>query len=282
MQRDVDLEFGAAPTTSIHVDIAYADDTALVSNNIQRLQFTLDRLIVRAAMYGLTLNWDKTVHLQVRHAQDIHTPSGTALKTVASAVYLGSLLCADGKTGSSIARRIGEARGSFTALQSVWKHANISRHRKTHLFNACVVSKLTYSLEMLCLRKADRDRVDAFQVQCLRKIHGIPHSMISHVSNDEVREQARQTRLSQQIFEKQLLYYGKNLRLPDSAVTRNIVFQKGSTQLVAYDKRARGRPRLEWATVLRAHVVTMTEHAELDQLLHPQIWRSLVRPYCAH
>ena len=64
VQQDVILEFGAAPTTSIHADIAYADDTALVSDNIQRLQFTLERLIVRAVMYGLTLNLDKTVQVK--------------------------------------------------------------------------------------------------------------------------------------------------------------------------------------------------------------------------
>ena len=127
VEQDVISQFGCAQADVLCSDVAYADDTALVSNDMDRLQFFLDRLIFRARMYGLEPNWDKTVHLRIRHDMDIRTPQGMPLKTVTSAVYLGSLLRADGKTGASVARRVGEARASFDALQAVWRHANIRK-----------------------------------------------------------------------------------------------------------------------------------------------------------
>ena len=210
-------------------DVAYADDTALLSNDIQRLQYSLDRLIMRAQMYGLEPNWGKTVHLQIRHNSDIFTPQGAPVKVVSSAVYLGSLLREDGNTGASIARRVGEARGAFESLKTVWKHANITRQRKLYLFNACVVTKLTYSLEALCLRQADRDKIDAFQAQCLRKIFGVPHSMISRVSNEAVRNMSRHHKISSRVLYNQLVYFDKLASASDTNLLRSYVCQKGSS-----------------------------------------------------
>ena len=86
VEQDVISQFGCAQADVLCSDVAYADDTALVSNDMDRLQFFLDRLIFRARMYGLEPNWDKTVHLRIRHDMDIHTPQGMPLKTVTSTV----------------------------------------------------------------------------------------------------------------------------------------------------------------------------------------------------
>ena len=247
-------------------------------------------------MYGLEPNWDKTVHLRIRRDMDIRTPQGMPLKTVTSAVYLGSLLRADGKTGASVARRVGEARASFDALQAVWRHANISRARKVNLFSACVVSKLTYSLETLCLHTADRVKIDAFQAQCLRKIFNIAHSMISHVSNAEVRRRANQQCLSQQLLARQLFYYGELSALPSESLPRQSVFQSGTSRLLDPGRRRRGRPRLQWASVMHAHALTIAtcmHGGALSQeeaarqtfgrgMFNRQAWKEEVLRYCSN
>ena len=89
------------------------------------LQMTLDRLLVSAAAYGLVVNWSKTVHMQVRHSEDLLSPSGEAIKSVSQAVYLGGLLCNNGLANASLARRLGEAKLSFHELSLVWAHANV-------------------------------------------------------------------------------------------------------------------------------------------------------------
>eukprot|EP00959_Pyramimonas_sp_CCMP1952_P372708 7804671-Pyramimonas_sp.AAC.1 len=60
VEQDVISQFGRSSGDAFSADVAYADDTALVSNDVARLQFSLDRLIFRARMYGLEPNWDKT------------------------------------------------------------------------------------------------------------------------------------------------------------------------------------------------------------------------------
>ena len=113
VDEDVQAVLGSAPPTGINVDIEYADDTALISDNIPRLQVVLERLLYRASMYGLEPNWSKTVHLQVRHNVNVVTPQGAIIKPENSAIYLDSVLKADGSTGASIARRLGEAAAAF-------------------------------------------------------------------------------------------------------------------------------------------------------------------------
>ena len=226
-------------------------------------------------MYGLEPNWEKTLHLQIRHNGDIFTPQGTPVKVVTSAVYLGSLLRADGRTGASTARRIGEARATFDSLKTVWKHANITRQRKLYIFNACVATKLTYSLEALCLRQADRDKLDAFQAQCLRKIFGIPRSMFSHVSNEAVRTISRQSWISLHVLSSQLVYFDKLKMAPNTSLVRSFVFQNESSDLVVHGKRGRGRPRLQWATVVQAHAQTI-QQSHGQAVLHGEAWRRAV------
>eukprot|EP00959_Pyramimonas_sp_CCMP1952_P208850 4368503-Pyramimonas_sp.AAC.1 len=149
--------------------------------------------------------WGKTVHMQIRHTSDAFTPQGAPVKIVSSAVYLGGLLREDEDTGASVARRVGEARGAFESWKTVWKHASITRQWNLYLFSARVVTQLTHSLEALCLRQTDRDKINAFQAHRLRKRSGVPHSMISRVSNEAVRNMSRQRKISLRVLYNQLI-----------------------------------------------------------------------------
>ena len=121
------------------------------------------------------------------------------------------------------------------------------------MFRAYIISKLIYGIETLCLKKADRDKLDAFHVQCLRQVLGIPHSMVSRVSNAEVRRRAHEVALSQTVFFRQLLSFGRIAAMPDSLFRRTI-FSAGSVEPASsHAPRRRGRPRLTWGSLVRAH-----------------------------
>ena len=288
---DVDAEVvqhplaqGAVATCS---DITYADDVALASSTPALLQVKLHALISKALLYGLEPNWTKTVHLPVRHAETIMMPDGMPLKEVETAVYLGSLLTTRGSTKTVIARRIGEAKGVLKDLQAVWRHANLTKRRKLEIFNACVVSKLLYSLETLSFRAADWSRIDAFHAQSLRKITGIPHSMLSHISNAEVWRISAQRQLSKTLLCRQLLLFGKIAGMPDESCMRSAVFVPASCCPVQPGRRGRGRPRLRWETTLHAHALEILDdhHGNLNQMLrevpHPNHrWKMAVSRYC--
>ena len=58
-----EVEEVVGPSMSRCLDITYADDTALMSEDPQAIQKVLDTLVERALRYGLTPNWSKTIHM---------------------------------------------------------------------------------------------------------------------------------------------------------------------------------------------------------------------------
>ena len=249
------------------LDITYADDTLLVSSSTQRVQLQLDTLVATAKSFGLEPNWGKTLHLQVGQAGDLYTPIGTSVKNVSQAVYLGAVLTGTGGCCAALGRRIGEARGAFDKLCAVWKHANINKYEKIKIFEACISSKLLYSLECECLLAADRKRLDGFHCRCLRKVQGFLHPMISHISNAEVLASASAQPISITLRDRQLSLFGKIAALPDTSLVRRVLFVPGSVvpaQLVG--KRARGRPKLTWSNTVYALALEACGHDA--QVLH--------------
>ena len=163
-------------------DVLYADDTLLASQHPENLQRLLNAIVEEGKKYGLELNWDKTVQIQVSTGISISRPDGGAIKTVREAVYLGGLITCDGRVASELSRRIGEATGVFIKLRKMWSHSSVGVARKFKIYESCVLSKLMYSLDSVWLLRAERARLDAFHCRCLRRLLGIPCSLISRIT----------------------------------------------------------------------------------------------------
>ena len=199
-------------------------------------------------------------------------------------MYLGGLLSANGSPSTAVTRRLGEATGSFNKLERVWKHSSLTSKRKLAVYQACVISKLLYGLEVICLRQAERTRIAAFHARCLWLILRIPHSMISRITNAEVLRQADSLPLSEKVQRRQLLMFGRIATLPGEHPLRTAVFEPGQIlpkQLTG--KRCRGRPRLAWANALFAQAVQTAGGSvqSLNNLLNNNLnsktlWRSAV------
>ena len=203
--------------------------------------------------------------MQLAQGRDAFDSSGNALTTSEQEVYLGSLLTCCGRAAPSISRRLGEARASFLKLQRVWRHANITKHRKIEIYLSCVVSKLLYSLECETLRLSDRKRIDAFHYRCLRSICRIPHSMISHISNAQVLQTAGTSSLSGTLQTRQLALFGRIAALPSSSFLRSSLFSDvGITPRTLEGPRKRGRPRVTWASTQHAKALQLFEGSQLE------------------
>ena len=203
LMEDVDelmapvLSKASAEPFLVSRDILYADDTLLLATDAPTLQRHLENIVQIGKRYGLELHWGKTEVIRVRHDGVIYAEDGRPLNNKDRVVYLGALLHAAGDPKAEVDRRIGEARSSFACLEKVWSHANLTVKEKLRIFDACVVSKLLYGLDSLCLRQAERRRLDGAQALWLRKILRIPHSYISRIANEEVRRKAGVAPLSQ-------------------------------------------------------------------------------------
>ena len=165
-------------------------------------------------------------------------------------VYLGSVLCSDGSSGSEVSRRIGSARAELDKLSRVWKHAGISSTRKLNSLEACVMSKLLFNLHALCLTKVESRRLDAFHVKCLRQVLRIPHSFYSRASNETVLTRAQARPASQALMERQLLWMGKLAARSDCDPLRQTIFHCGPRRMELKGpegRKKRGRPKQNWA-----------------------------------
>ena len=243
--KGIDLE--TEPPFVVSRDVLYADDTLLVSKHLGNLQALLDRIVSEGQRYGLELNWDKTLHMKIRSAEDFPTPDGGVIKSVRQAVYLGGLISCDGRATAEVTRRLGEGSQIFAKLERVWKHASISSARKIELYEACVVTKVMYSLETLWLLKADRCRLDAFHHRYLRRILGIQHSYYSRVTNASVLQQAGSCLLSTRLLQRQKKLYERIGQLPDESFVKRLVCDENGQPILWATSRGRGRPRQQWA-----------------------------------
>lgn len=191
------------------------------------------------------------------------TPTGDAIQVKHSFKYLGSMLSSNGLVGTELSCRLGAARKEFDNLCRVWSHASLPKHKKLRIYDACVVSKLNYSLETVYLNAAEVRKLDAFHHRCLRRI------CISRVSNEVVRATLHTKPLKHVLLKRQLLYFGSLAARPRDNV-RNFVFTAEGVSLKPLGgQRQRGRPRANWTRYL--HKVSL-EIAREDASALATMW----------
>ena len=144
----------------------------------------------------------------------------------------------------SINSRLGTARADFDTLMKVWSHSNLKIERKYEIFQACISSKLLCCLHTTWLRKAEVNKLNAFQSRCIRKLIGVKPSYWSRVSNQTVLQTVGAKPFSQMLLQQQLQYFGDIARRPTGHVLRDMIFQASNTNLVQVPgPRRKGRPR---------------------------------------
>jgi hypothetical protein len=188
----------------------------------------------------------------------------------------------NGSVDAELARRIGQATGEYKALQRVWKHASITRKKKLQIFEACVLSKLLYSLHTLVLTKVQTRRLNAFQAKCLRQICGIAPSFVSHVPNQGVLDSAGVKSLSTTLLQRQLYLFGSVARKSPGSIVRDVALEPGTVRpKVWWSRRRRGRPRTAWAPYVYNHARALAgSERQLSSLLQDEaLWRHAVQHY---
>ena len=152
--------------------------------------------------------------MNVNSNDPIFRPDGAALEKKRSIIYLGGIISCDGKCDAEVRRRVSEGKAAFKMLARLWCHANLTIHRKLQIFNACISSKVLYSLDSLWLLKVDRARIDAFQCFCLRRILRIAPSFVSRVSNRDVLIASHQVAYSVTLETRQVQLFKKIQLMP--------------------------------------------------------------------
>ena len=89
-------------------------------------------------------------------------------------IFLGSKITADGDCSHEIKRRLLFDRKVMTNLDSILKSRDIILPTKVHLVKAMVFPVVMYGCESWTVKKAERQRIDAFELWCWRTLLRFP------------------------------------------------------------------------------------------------------------
>ena len=86
----------------------------------------------------------------------------------------GSKITADGDSSHEIKRRIFLGRKVMTNVDTILKSRDITLPTKVHLVKAIVFPVVMYGCESWTVKKAEHQRIDAFELWCWRRLLSIP------------------------------------------------------------------------------------------------------------
>ena len=96
------------------------------------------------------------------------------METVTDFIFLGSKITADGDCSHEIKRRLLLRRKAMTKLDSMLKRRNITLLTKFCLVKAMVFPVVKYRCESWTIKKAECQRIDAFELWCCRRLLRVP------------------------------------------------------------------------------------------------------------
>src|SRR5574340_1277690 len=96
------------------------------------------------------------------------------METVTDFLFLGSKITADGDCSHEIKRCLLFGRKAMTNLDSILKSRDITLPTKDHLVKAMVFPVVINRCESWTVKKAERRRIDAFELWCWRRFLRVP------------------------------------------------------------------------------------------------------------
>ena len=99
---------------------------------------------------------------------------GETVETASDFIFLGSKITADGDCSHEIKRHLLLGRTVMTNLDSILKSRDITLPTKVHLVKAMVFPVVMYGCENWTIKRAERQRIDVFELWFLRKLLRVP------------------------------------------------------------------------------------------------------------
>ena len=163
---------------------------------------------------------------------------GETVETVAALIFLGSKITADGDGSHEIKRRLLFGRKVMTNLDSILKSRDITLSTKVHLVKAMVYPVVMYGCESWTIKKAEHRRIDAFELQCWRRLLRVPCT-VRRSNRSILKEISPGCSLVGLILKLKLQYFGYLMQRADS-------FEKTLMLGKIEGRRRRGRQRMRW------------------------------------
>ena len=140
---------------------------------------------------------------------------GETVETVADFIFGGSKITVDGDCSHEIKRCLLLGRKVMTNLHSIFKSRDITLPTKIHLIKAMVFPVVMYGCESWTVKKAERQRIDAFELWCWRRLLRVPWTA-RRSSQSILKEISPGCPLEGLMLKLKLQYFGHLMRSVDS------------------------------------------------------------------
>jgi len=210
-------------------------DTTLMAESEEELKSLLMKVKVESEKVCLKLNIQKT-KIMASGPITSWEIDGETVETVSAFIFLGSKITADGDCSHEIKRRLLLGRKVITNLDSILKSRDITLSIKVHLVKAMVFPVVMYGFESWTVKKAERQRIDAFELWYWRRLLRVPWP--ARRSNQSIlKEISPGISLEGMMLKLKLQYFGHLMRRVDSL---------GKTLMLGGigGRRRRGRQRM--------------------------------------
>ena len=180
----------------------------------EELKSLLMKVKVESEKVGLKLNIQKTKIIASGPVTSWQI-DGETVETVTNFIFLGSKITADGDCSHEIKRHLALGRKTVIRLDSILKSRDIILLTKIRLIKAMVFPVVMYGCESWTIKKAERQRIDAFEVWCWRRLSRVPWTA-RRPNQSILREISPNYSLEGLILKLTLQYLGHLLRRTDS------------------------------------------------------------------
>ena len=150
-------------------NLRYADDTTVMAESEEELKSLLRKVKEESEKVGLKLNIQRTKNMASGPITSLQI-DGETMETVRDFILGGSKITADSDCSHEIKRCWFLRRKAMTNLDSILKSRDITLPTKVHLVKAKAFPAVMYECESWTIKKAECQRIDAFELWCWRRL----------------------------------------------------------------------------------------------------------------